>query len=82
MAGQYEMIDKQLVEFSDAFSWDHASAIPSEMHESDNGFDFLPTAHPDRELCTASLFLLMVTTGVIWGASKLLSLILTSLASL
>lgn len=76
------MTGKQLVESSDALSWDHASAIPSEVPEPDDGFNFPPTAHPDRELCTASLFLLMVTTVVIWGGSKVLSLLLTSLASL
>jgi hypothetical protein len=76
------MTGKQLVEFSDAFSWDHSDRIPSEVRESDGGFDFPPVAHPDRELCTASVFVLTVMTFLIWGGWKLLSLILTSLASL
>ena len=33
------MIGKQLVEFSDAFSWDHSVRIPSEVGESDRSFD-------------------------------------------
>jgi len=43
--------------------------------ESDEYFDFAPTAHPGRELFTINLFVLLV----IWGGWKLISLILTSL---
>jgi hypothetical protein len=34
--------------------------------ESDDGFDFPPTAYPGRELVTASLFGLVVMTFVVW----------------
>ena len=47
--------------------------------ESDDGFDFPPTVHPGRELVTASLFVLVIMTSVVWGGWKLTSLILTSL---
>ena len=47
--------------------------------ESDDGFDFPPTAYPGRELVTASLFVLVIMTFVVWGGWKLTSLILTSL---
>jgi hypothetical protein len=43
--------------------------------ESDDGFDFPPTAHPGRELFTASLFVLLVLAALVWGAWKLISLI-------
>jgi hypothetical protein len=50
-----------------------------DARESDDGFDFPPTAYPDRERVTASLFVLVMTTSVVWGGWKLISLILTSL---
>ncbi len=43
--------------------------------ESDDGFDFPPTAHPGRELFTASLFVLLIMTLLVWGGWKLISLI-------
>jgi hypothetical protein len=43
--------------------------------ESDDGFDFPPTAHPGRELFTASLFALVIITFVVWGSWKLISLL-------
>jgi hypothetical protein len=43
--------------------------------ESDDGFDFPPTAHPGRELFTASLFVLLIMALVVWGGWKLISLI-------
>jgi hypothetical protein len=42
--------------------------------ESEDGFDFPPTAHPGRELFTASLFALVIITFVVLGSWKLLSL--------
>jgi hypothetical protein len=43
--------------------------------ESDDGFDFPPTAHPGRELFTASLFILLIMALLVWGGWKLISLI-------
>jgi hypothetical protein len=43
--------------------------------ESDDGFDFPPTAHPGRELFTASLFVLLIMALLVWGGLKLISLI-------
>jgi hypothetical protein len=43
--------------------------------ESDDGFDFPPTAHPGRELFTFSLFILLIITLLAWGGWKLISLI-------
>jgi hypothetical protein len=43
--------------------------------ESDDGFDFPPTAHPGRELFTASLFVLLIMALLVWGGWKLISLI-------
>jgi hypothetical protein len=43
--------------------------------ESDDDFDFPPTAHPGRELFTASLFVLLIMALVVWGGWKLISLI-------
>ena len=43
--------------------------------ESDDGFDFPPTAHPGRELLTFSLFILLIITLLAWGGWKLVSLI-------
>jgi hypothetical protein len=39
--------------------------------QSDDGSDF-PPAHPRRELFTASLFVLVITTFMIWGGWKLI----------
>jgi hypothetical protein len=43
--------------------------------EYDDGFDFPPTAHPEREVFTFSLFVLLIITTVVWGGWKLISLI-------
>jgi hypothetical protein len=43
--------------------------------ESDDDFDFPPTAHPGRELFTASLFVLLIMAFAIWGGWKLTALI-------
>jgi TRAP-type C4-dicarboxylate transport system permease small subunit len=40
----------------------------------DDDFDFPPTAHPGRELFTASLFVLLVLALLVWGGWKLISL--------
>jgi hypothetical protein len=42
--------------------------------ESDDGFDFPPTAHPGRELFTFGLFVLVIVIFAIWGSWKLISL--------
>jgi hypothetical protein len=42
--------------------------------ESDDGLDFPPTAHPGRELFTASLFVLLIIGLLVWGGWKLISL--------
>jgi hypothetical protein len=47
--------------------------------EYDDGLDFPPAAHPGRELFTATLFVLVITTFVVWGGWRLISLMLTSL---
>ena len=47
--------------------------------EYDDGLDFPPAAHPGRELFTVSLFVLGITTFVVWGGWRLISLTLTSL---
>jgi hypothetical protein len=39
---------------------------------SDDDVDFPPTAHPVRELVTASIFVLSVICLIIWCGSKLL----------
>ena len=46
-----------------------------DARESDDGFDFPPTAHPGRELFTASLFVLLIMALVVWGGWKLISLL-------
>ena len=38
--------------------------------ESDDGFDFPPTAHPGRELFTASLFVLLIISFLVWVAGS------------
>ncbi len=42
--------------------------------ETDDGLDFPPTAHPGRELLTASLFVFLVIALLVWGGWKLISL--------
>ena len=46
-----------------------------DARESDDGFDFPPTAHPGRELFTASLFVLLIIALLVWGGWRLISLI-------
>jgi hypothetical protein len=46
-----------------------------DARESDDGFDFPPTAHPGRELFTASLFVVLIMALLVWGGCKLISLI-------
>jgi hypothetical protein len=41
--------------------------------------DFPPSAHPGRELSTASLFVLAILTFLVWGGWKLISLMLAAL---
>jgi hypothetical protein len=41
---------------------------------TDEDFYFTPTAHPRRELFTASLFVLVILTFVVWGGWTLISL--------
>jgi hypothetical protein len=57
----------------------HASGIErtstGPARESDDGFDFPPTAHPGRELFTFSLFVLLILALAVWGGCKLISLI-------
>jgi hypothetical protein len=45
----------------------------------DDGLDFPPTAHPGRELLTASLFVLAIITFLVWGGWRLISVMLTSI---
>ena len=45
-----------------------------DAREFDDGFDFPPTAHPGRELFTASLFVLLIMALLVWGGWKLISL--------
>ena len=53
-----------------------ASQSPVEAaHEDDDGYDFPPTAHPLRELFTASLFVLLIVALLVWGGWKLISLL-------
>ena len=47
----------------------------SDAREFDDGFDLPPTAHPGRELFTASLFVLLIMALLVWGGWKLISLI-------
>jgi hypothetical protein len=51
------------------------SASTDATRESDDGFDFPPTAHPARELFTFSLFILLIITLLAWGGWKLISLL-------
>jgi hypothetical protein len=45
------------------------------QRDSDDGFDFPPTAHPGRELFTACLFVLVSLALLLWGGWKLISLV-------
>jgi hypothetical protein len=47
----------------------------SAVRESDDGFDFPPTKYPGRELFTASVFVLLIATLVVWGGWKLITLL-------
>lgn len=49
------------------------------FYVSGDDFDFPPTAHPGRELSTASLFVLVILTFVVWGGLNLILLTLTAL---
>ena len=49
-----------------------AGTAVAAAQESDDGFDFLPTAHPGRELFTASLFVLLIVALFVWTGSKLI----------
>jgi hypothetical protein len=42
------------------------------LDSSNDDFDFPPTAHPVRELVTASIFGLAVVVLMVWGGSKVL----------
>ena len=46
-----------------------------DAREFDDGFDFPPTAHPGRELFTASFVVLLIMALLVWGGWKLISLI-------
>ena len=53
-----------------------AQSPPDAAYELDeNDYDFPPTAHPGRELFTASLFVLLIVSLVAWGGWKLISLL-------
>jgi len=51
-------------------AWRASSA--SAAQDADDDFDFLPTAHPGRELFTASLFVLLTIALFVWAGSKLI----------
>jgi hypothetical protein len=51
-----------------------ASQSVEAERELDDGFDFPPTAHPGRELFTASLFVLLIISLLVWGGWRLISL--------
>jgi hypothetical protein len=51
----------------------------SGFYVSNDDLDFPPTAHPGRELFTASLFVLVILTFVVWGGLNLILLMLTAL---
>jgi hypothetical protein len=48
-----------------------ASAVAA-APPSDDDFDFLPTAHPGREVFTACLFVLLIIALFVWVGSKLI----------
>jgi hypothetical protein len=50
------------------------AARDSGVRESDDGLDFPPTKYPGRELFTASVFVLLIMTLVVWGGWKLITL--------
>jgi hypothetical protein len=49
----------------------------SNLHFSDDDYDFPPTAHPGRELFTFTLFVLLLISLAVWGGWKLISLIIS-----
>ena len=49
---------------------------PRDRAHVDDDLDFPPTAHPRRELFTASLVILLVLALLVWGCWKLISLLL------
>jgi hypothetical protein len=51
-----------------------ASQSVEAERELDDGFDFPPTAHPGRELFTASVFVLLIIFLLVWGGWRLISL--------
>jgi hypothetical protein len=51
-----------------------ASQSVEAARELDDGFDFPPTAHPGRELFTASVFVLLIISLLVWGGWRLISL--------
>jgi hypothetical protein len=58
---------------SHAESASQSSADPE--YAFDDFFDFPPTAHPDRELFSASLFVVLMISLLVWGGWKLFSLL-------
>lgn len=58
---------------------DAARESESNLHFSDDDFDFPPTAHPGRELFTFTLFVLLVISLSVWGGWKLISLMISLL---
>ena len=54
-------------------AWRAASASAgAAAQDAEDDFDFLPTAHPGRELFTASLFVLLMIALCVWAGSKLI----------
>jgi hypothetical protein len=41
---------------------------------TDDGFDFPPALHPGREVFTASLFVLLTISFLVWCGGKLISI--------
>jgi len=54
---------------------ERASQSFAAARESDDGFDFPPTAYPGRELFSFSLFILLIITLLASAGWKLISLI-------
>jgi hypothetical protein len=48
------------------------SASAGAAQDSDDEFDFMPTAHPGREVFTASLFVFLIIALFVWAGSKLI----------
>jgi hypothetical protein len=58
---------------SEMRAWRASSASAgAAAQDVDDDFDFLPTAHPGRELFTASLFVLLTIALFVWAGSKLI----------